>query len=271
MEELICKAAQDIFSSHYAVALTGAGISTESGISDYRGPSGVWTVNPRAEQEAYRSYDEFLQDPAGWWNKAVAAGSSLFGIANFDDVLPNAGHYALAEMESMGILKCTITQNVDSLHEKAGTKNLIEYHGSTSKFRCLDCGLRFGRDVFDIRILHKDGKLPPLCPECGGIIKTDTVFFGEQIPGDVVSRSLEEANKCDLMLICGTSAVVYPFASLPVIARERSNVTVIEVNAEPTPLTLKGVSDYLIRGKTGVVLPLILEQLKFMEEQRQGK
>ena len=114
--------------------------------------------------------------------------------------------------------------------------------------------------------LYREGKLPPLCPECGGVIKTDGVFFGEPIPSDVAEKSLEEAWKCDLMLICGTSAVVYPFAALPRAAKERGIAEIIEVNAEPTPLTEDGISDYLIQGMIGEILPRILEEVKKLRE-----
>lgn len=150
---------------------------------------------------------------------------------------PNPGHYALVELEKLGILKCVITQNVDGLHEKAGTKNLLEYHGCFSKLRCISCGRRYTRDEFDLEKLRQEGRLPPRCPRCKGTVKTDGVSFGEPIPSYVAQQSLAEAYNCDLMLICGTSAVVYPFASLPRVARERTAVTIIEVNADPTPLT----------------------------------
>ncbi len=104
--------------------------------------------------------------------------------------------------------------------------------------------------------------MPPRCKQCGGVVKADVVHFREPIPGDVAHQSLEEAQKCDLMLICGTSAVVYPFASLPRIAKERRTVTIIELNAEPTPLTEEGISDYLIQGETGKILPRIVEEIK---------
>ncbi len=162
----------------------------------------------------------------------------------------------------MGISKCVITQNTDALHEKAGTKNLLEYHGSVAKLRCASCGLRFRRDEFDLAKLVQENQLPPYCPKCRGVIKTDGVAFGEPIPRDVAQQSLEEAWKCDLMLICGTSAVVYPFASLPRVAKQREAVTIIEINAEPTPLTEEGISDYLISGKTGEILPRIVEEVK---------
>jgi len=266
MEGLISRAARDLADSKYGIALTGAGISTESGISDFRGPSGVWTLNPEAERRAYQGYQEFIQDPKAWWERMLTSQRSSRprqgSMGDLGKATPNIGHHTLAELEKMGIIKCTITQNIDSLHEKAGTKNLLEYHGSVAKFRCLSCGSRFRRDEFDLQKLLEENQLPPLCPKCQGIIKSDGVSFGEPIPRDVAEQSLEEAWKCDLMLICGTSAVVYPFANLPRIAKERGAATIIEINAEPTPLTSERISDYLIQGKTGEILPRILEEVK---------
>lgn len=276
MEPLIERAARDLAHSSYAVALTGAGISTESGIPDFRGPSGVWTKNPEAERRAYRSYQRFQEDPRAWWEERLS-GPSLLG--DIEKAMPNPGHYALAELERLGVLKCVITQNVDALHEKAGTQNVLEYHGSLLKLRCTSCIARFPRDELDLERLRGENRLPPRCPRCGGIIKTDGVAFGEPIPHDVARRSLEEASKCDLMLICGTSAVVYPFAELPRVARERKveaerqaragmgvertpTITIVELNAEPTPLTRERVSDYLIQGKTGEILPRIAEEVR---------
>jgi len=278
MDDLIGRAARDIAGSEHAIALTGAGISTESGIPDFRGPQGVWTKNPEAEKRAYRGYQEFLQDPAGYWKERLAVSPGSLGDLGTRE--PNAGHRALVELERMGILKCTVTQNVDALHERAGTRNLLEYHGSFAKLRCVSCNARFARDEFDLQALLREERLPPRCTECGGVVKGDTVGFGEPIPDDVARQSLEEAWNCDLMLICGTSAVVYPFANLPTVARQKTReaeretasgllavekvpaVTIIEVNAEPTPLTWGGISDYLIEGKTGEVLPAIVEQVK---------
>jgi NAD-dependent deacetylase len=281
IEQTIKKAAKDILGSTYAIALTGAGISTESGIPDFRGPSGVWTRNPEAERRAYRSYDKFKEDPKAWWEERLTSPSVL---GDLEKAMPNQGHYALAELESMGILKCVITQNVDALHEKAGNKNLLEYHGSILKLRCVSCGSRSRRDEFDLEGLMVENRLPPICPKCGGIIKTDGVAFGEPIPGDVAQQSLGEARKCDLMLICGTSAVVYPFAQLPRFARQRKKeaeretgtalhalekpltATIIEVNAEPTPLTEEAISDYLIEGKTSEILPKLVAEIKRLQE-----
>ncbi|MFC1814920.1 NAD-dependent deacetylase [Thermodesulfobacteriota bacterium] len=263
MEDLIEKATKDLIDSKYAIALTGAGISTESGIPDFRGPSGVWTKNPEAEKRAFQSYDRFTEDPKRWWEERLTMPRLLSGL---EKATPNPGHYALAELEKLGILKCVITQNVDALHEKAGNKNLLEYHGNTLKLRCISCGSRFSRDEFDLEALLQQNKLPPICPECGGIVKSDGVAFGEPIPVNVAQRSLEEAGKCDLMLICGTSATVYPFANLPRVAKQRDAVTIIEINAEPTPLSHEGISEYLIQGKTGEILPKIVEEVKKFSE-----
>ncbi|MBN1380177.1 MAG: NAD-dependent deacylase [Deltaproteobacteria bacterium] len=275
MEELIKRAAQDLANSSYAIALTGAGMSTESGIPDFRGPSGIWTKNPDAERRAYRSYEFFMENPKGWWVERVT-GPNIFGdLAGYS---PNAGHIAIGDLEKYGILKTVITQNIDGLHEKGGTKNLLEYHGCALKLRCVSCLSRMRREEIDLELLLKEDRLPPVCSVCGGVIKTDTVGFGEPIPEDVAEKSLEEAWKCDLMLICGTSAVVYPFANLPRIARQKKanyeiyidpsegkrptgKTTVIEINAEPTPLTQEGISDYLIQGRIGEILPKIAAEV----------
>ncbi|MBI2859588.1 MAG: hypothetical protein HYX90_10960 [Chloroflexi bacterium] len=257
--ELISRAARALLNSRHAIALTGAGISTESGIPDFRGPSGVWTVNPDAERRAYRSYDRFLSDPKEWWRDRFF-GTSILG--DVEKALPNSGHFAIARLEQKGLLKCIITQNVDGLHEKAGSKRLLEYHGSVNKLRCVDCCARFSMDDYDLGKLMEEDRLPPRCSRCRGVVKSDTVSFGEPIPPDVAADSDAEARRCDLMLICGTSAVVYPFADLPRIARRnRSNAVIIEVNAETTPLTEEGISDFLIRGKTGDILPAIAEHV----------
>ncbi|MFH0749267.1 MAG: Sir2 family NAD-dependent protein deacetylase [Candidatus Bathyarchaeota archaeon] len=236
-------------------------MSTESGIPDYRGPSGIWTQNPEAERRAFRGYERFLEDPKRWWEERLSS-SGLLG--DLTKALPNLGHYALVALEDMGILHCVITQNVDALHERAGTKNLVEYHGSVLKLRCIACGSRYQRDEFDLDELRRENLLPPHCPRCGGIIKTDGVAFGEPIPRHVANRSVEEALKCDMMLICGTSAVVYPFADLPRTAKQKKapTVTIVEINAEPTPLTREGISNYILQGKTGEILPRIVEEVK---------
>jgi NAD-dependent deacetylase len=258
-DDLIRQAAGDLAASSYAIVLTGAGISTESGVADFRGPKGIWTTNKQAEAQAYQRYERFLNDPKAYWEEmlgTVGTGSDFY--KQMREVEPNPGHRAIARLEQLGIVKWTITQNVDGLHEKAGSQRVMHYHGTVEKLRCLSCGSRFGIDGFSLE------KLPPLC-RCGRPLKYDVVHFQEPIPSDVMDAAEEEAMRCDLILICGTSAVVYPFAALPAMARSRgrgqSSVKIIEVNAEPTPLTHQGMSDYLIQGKTGEILPLVVDEV----------
>jgi NAD-dependent deacetylase len=259
VEDLIKRAALDLAQSSYAIALTGAGISTESGIPDFRSPSGGWKTHPEMEKLAYQNYDLFLTNPLKWWEEWLEIESYLDYL---EKVAPNPGHYALAILEQMGILKCLITQNIDNLHRKAGSTNIIEYHGNAFRVRCNSCGQVYQRDDFDIEKLIKEEHRPPVCPRCGGMIKSDIVSFGEPIPQAVVYEGLSQVSRCDLMLVCGTSAVVYPFAGLPRLARKQSSeMIIIEINNEPTPLTDEGISDYLIKGKTGEILPHIVKEV----------
>jgi len=270
MDSLVRRAAYELARSKHAIALTGAGMSTESGIPDFRGPQGIWTTDKKAEAEAYRRYQLFRDDARAYWEEMLGLrGTYRAFYEEIRKAEPNPGHYALADLEALGVLKCLITQNIDGLHRKAGNRRVLEYHGSVDALRCISCGARIARSQVCLE------ELPPLC-RCGAALKYDVVHFGEPIPPDVMTASEEEALRCDLMFVCGTSAVVYPFAGLPGIARSgarasllglsvisrRPGVTIIEVNADPTPLTREGVSDYLIRGKTGEILPGIVEEAK---------
>lgn len=264
MDELIRHTAKLLKKSKYAIALTGAGISTDSGIPDFRGPNGIWTKNPDAERLAYEMYFVFLRDPVEYWETRLLR---PYMPVEMEQAQPNEGHKALAKLEEMGLIKCIITQNIDGLHIKAGSKNVLEYHGSVHKLRCLSCRKRFARSDFDLDALLRQGKLPPLCPYCGAPIKDDTVLFNESIPEDVAMASIAEAEKCDMMLICGTSLVVYPFAGLPEVAKHpyggyAKNVNIVEINAEPTQLTQRGISNYIIQGNTTLVLPRIVDYVK---------
>jgi NAD-dependent deacetylase len=262
MNDLIQRAADSLIRSQYAIALTGAGISTESGIPDFRGPNGLWTKNPEAERKAYESYFKFQRNPKEYWIERLT-GPNILG--DLERAAPNPGHLALTDLEQMDILKCVITQNIDNLHQKAGSKKVLDYHGNISLLRCVSCNARYDPAAFDVERLMKENRLPPLCPQCRGVLKSDIVHFHEAIPWDVADQSQEEAERCDLMLICGTSATVYPFALLPRMARERSfgrKTTIIEINADPTPLTHEKISDFLIQGKTGKILPEIVKEIR---------
>lgn len=274
--DLIKRAADDILEAKHAIALTGAGISTESGIPDFRGPDGIWTKNPELEQKAYEAYGDFRVDPKKWWIDQLEGPVNI--LEEWGKAQPNAGHHALAELEKSKQLKRVLTQNIDNLHQQAGSQNVIDYHGNIFKLRCLSCNSRSSIEAFNLDQLKTKNQLPPRCKSCGDPLKPDVVYFGEPIPVDAASESEEEALKCDLMMVCGTSALVYPFAGLPIIAagRQRSTLesyltsghvptkpaVIFEINDEPTPLTSEGISHYLIQGKTGEIIPQIVAAVK---------
>lgn len=277
IEDLIKRAAVDLKTARHAIALSGAGISTESGIPDFRGPDGIWTKNPELEQKAYDAFLSFKLDPRAWWIEQLEAPVNL--IEEWGKAWPNKGHQALAELEKLKQLKLVITQNIDNLHQRAGSKRVLDYHGNVFKLRCLNCNRRDPLEKFNLMKLKRKEKLPPLCKSCGHALKPDVVYFGESIPQDVSFESEQQARICDLMMVCGTSAVVYPFAGLPKTAsgKERRSTldaffdmglnrepdaTIIEINNEPTPLTHEGISDYFIQGNTGDILPRIVSALK---------
>lgn len=273
MKDLIKRAAWDIFGAQHVVALTGAGVSTESGIPDFRSPGGLWEKYDPMEF----MYERFVTNPKRIWEMSIKMKQE--GDLDMAEAMPNPAHLALATLESMGYLKCVITQNVDNLHQKAGSSDVIEFHGSLLWGRCISCAERYPTDAIDEKI--DMGQLPPRCSACGGILKPDAVFFGEPIPPQALQRSISEARRSDVMIVAGTSAVVYPAAELPFIAKRGGGffstaviepspnvgAIVIEINDEPTQLTGK-VSDYLILGKVGKVLPEIVEELKRLERDK---
>ena len=244
-----------IRSSRHLVATVGAGMSVESGIPTFRGPDGLWT---RYGQPSSLNYHQFIKDPAGWWQQRLRDESEPDNTTYqlkvaVDGAAPNPGHHALADLERMGLLKYLITQNVDNLHHRAGSANVAEIHGNRTRLRCLVCGLRLPRDQFHL------AELPPRCPKCGGIVKIDSVMFGEPIPPDVLAICLEQMEKCDCMLMVGTSGTVRPAASLPVAARERG-ARLIEVNPHQTSLTQ--LADVVLKGYSGEILPLLVDTLR---------
>ena len=246
------RAADLIGASNHAVALVGAGLSAESGIPTFRGAGGLWT---RVGEPSMNGYEQFLRDPIRWWEHQLSPDAdparTEFREA-IDRAEPNAGHYALVNMEQLGVLKMTITQNVDNLHVRAGSARLVEIHGNRTKVRCIGCEARWPREAFD----YED--LPPLCPECGSLVKGDTVMFGEPIPPSVIDACFQESAACDCMIVCGTSATVFPAASFPRMVKENGG-TLIEVNPNPTPLS--DLADVTLRGPTGELLPEVVKRL----------
>ena len=252
--EDIRRAAALIRGARYLVALSGAGLSAGSGIPTYRGVGGLWAQHGTPP---LLSFQEFAADPSDWWRKRLAAEEDpthpVFQMKQaVDGAVPNAGHLALVELERRGVLRSVITQNVDNLHTEAGSRSLLEIHGNRTRLRCLGCGLRFPRDGFDL------SDVPPGCGECGGVLKLDTVMFGEPIPPDVLQACREEAERCDCMLLVGTSGTVNPAARLPLVAKEKG-AALIEVNPEATPLT--GWCDIALSGSADTVLPQLLSSI----------
>jgi NAD-dependent deacetylase len=245
MDKLIKKAAQDLANAKMVTALTGAGISTESGIPPFRGKGGLWEKYDPLE---VAHIDAFLQDPAKVWKLLFKDMKDVL-----DKAAPNDSHKGLAKLEELGILKTIITQNVDGLHQMAGNSDVIEFHGNMAWQRCMECNAHYKTSRVEIT------QIPPRC-DCGGILRPNAVLFGEMIPQEALWRSRQVATDCDVMLVIGTSAVVQPAALMPVVAKE-SGAKVIEINPEPTPLTVD-ISDYLIRGTAGDVMNRIMAALE---------
>ncbi len=251
LQHAIVRTAAHIKRANHVVALVGAGLSAESGIPTYRGKDGIWT---KFGEPTIDGWELFRTDPAAWWEDAIRRRTegSEFSRA-IETAEPNAGHLGMAELETMGKLTHIITQNIDDLHRKAGSRGITEIHGNRFKVRCMNCG---GRD--DLARLSMD-RLPPLCPECGGIMKNDTVMFGEPIPRDALEECYRQAALADLFLVVGTSAVVYPAAEFPVMAKRRG-VPLIEINPEPTPLSQ--IADVVVRASAGIAIPAIIAEIQ---------
>ncbi len=245
MDDLIDRAAEDLAVANNVVALTGAGISTESGIPPFRGKGGLWE---KFDPMEIAHIDALMKDPARVWNILVKEMKEIVDTAS-----PNDAHKGLARLEKMGKLTSIITQNIDGLHQAAGNTDVIEFHGNFAWQRCMDCSRKYETRSVDV------SEIPPLC-DCGGILRPDAVFFGEMIPQDAMWRSRQAASDCDLMLVVGTSAVVQPAALMPVYAKE-TGAKIVEINPERTPLTAE-ISDYLIMGPAGDVMNRILSILE---------
>ncbi|MGD8342478.1 MAG: NAD-dependent deacylase [Desulfobacterales bacterium] len=240
MESIYKKVAHLMVDLIPCVALTGAGISAESGIPTFRSKGGLWE---KYDPMIYASIETFRQDPSKYWT--IRGGF----IRNYNDYQPNKAHVALAALEKMGIVRHVITQNIDGLHKKAGSQNVTEIHGSLRETYCLQCGKEYlAPDV-------PDG-IPPYC-ECGGVLKPNTVLFGEQLPEGALEKAYQESSSCRLMLVIGTSAVVQPAASLPAVARQKG-AKIVEVNIEPA----FSAADVVVKEKASVGLSHILEAVR---------
>ena len=249
MDGVIRETARAIHRSKRVVAFTGAGISVESGIPDFRSAGGLWE---RFDPLEYATIDAFRANPGKVWVMLKEMGSVLARSR------PNPAHHALARLEEMGHLRSVITQNIDHLHQDAGSKRVIEFHGNHRTLLCLDCGR--SREAAKVSL----ESLPPRCG-CGGVLKPNVVLFGEMILWAAQAEALEEARSAEVMLVVGTSAIVFPACDLPVAAK-RAGAIVVEVNLEETPLT-GHISKWILKGPAGPVLQSILQEVEAMAGQ----
>ena len=242
----IQEAAELIRSSSYTTAFTGAGISVESGIPPFRGPSGLWDkYDPIVLDINY-----FYEHPQESWKVIKEIFYDFFGKAN-----PNDAHYVLARMEKAGLLKNIITQNIDSLHQKAGSEVVYEFHGSSRNLVCTKCGKKY--TVADLDFDHDH--IPYFCPSCGGLIKPDFVFFGEGIPPEAYQQSVEAAEKADVFLVIGTTGEIMPASQIPITAKN-NGAKIIEVNIEPSNYT-DSITDVFLQGKATEVMNALANEL----------
>ncbi|QDU39225.1 NAD-dependent protein deacetylase [Maioricimonas rarisocia] len=244
-QEKIRQVADWIQQAQRAVAFTGAGISTESGIPDFRSPGGVWATS----QPVY--YEDYLSNPAAraeyWRQKSLTHDEFL--KAN-----PNVAHRLLAAWEQRGRIRGVITQNIDGLHQEAGSRRVWELHGTARQIGCLECDSRFDADPL-VRQFLESKEVPP-CPDCGGLIKHATISFGQALPSHVLEESIQLADEADLFLVFGSSLVVEPAASLPVMAH-RAGAKLVIINRDATHLD--GIADIVFNDAIGDVASAIAE------------
>jgi NAD-dependent deacetylase len=252
--QLVVEASQLLSVSRHAIALTGAGISTPSGIPDFRSPtSGLWSkVNPFevASLQGFRYRPEAFYE----WIRPLAT-----TILTSE---PNPAHYALAQLETMGILKGVITQNIDLLHSRAGSRNIYEVHGHIREATCIQCFKVYPCEGILHSFLADEQRQVPRCPACNGVLKPNVVLFGEQLPARVLMAAQHKARQADLMLVAGSSLEVYPVADMPRIVKHNGGKLIL-VNLSQTEYDR--VADVVIQGDVAEVLPQLVELLEGKE------
>ncbi len=252
MEEQVKKIAQWITTSKKVIVFSGAGLSTESGIPDFRTPGGVWDrYNP---EDFY--FQNFLASEASrekYWQLAT----EMWGPIKMAQ--PNQAHLAVAELEKLGKLECIITQNIDGLHFKAGNseEKVIQLHGTSIIVSCLSCNKRYDRNEIQERI--KEGQKAPRCDDCGGILKPATISFGQSMPERETQEAYHRSSLCDLFIVVGSSLVVQPAASMPLVAK-RSGARLVIINRDPTPYD--DMADVVIHGEAGATMASVLQHVK---------
>lgn len=230
------------------VILTGAGVSTESGLSDFRSPDGLWS---RFDPNIYANYKVFLKNPELYWNLERAI------IPEFSKAKPNATHRSIVKLQKRGTLQAIITQNIDNFHQKAGsTVPIVELHGNAYHVNCLDCKRSINRTYVTKRL--KAGDVVPVCPFCKGRVKPGIILFEEPIADQVMNTAYEYAKNCDLMFVLGTSLLVFPANQIPLIAK-KAGAKLIFINREPTYLDKHATLRFL--GNIGEIFPTLIKEM----------
>lgn len=247
----IAAAADLIEAAKRVVVFTGAGISTESGIPDFRSPGGIWSkFDPR--EFTFQRFIESEEARATTWKMGLEM------IKMLTAAKPNPAHHAVVALEKAGKLACLITQNIDGLHQRAGTSEdlVVELHGTALYIKCLDCGKRYEREPIDKRVA--DGDLSPRCDDCNGLLKSATISFGQSMPQAEMERSYQQSENCDLFIVIGSSLVVQPAASMPLIAK-RNGAALIIINRDPTQFDR--LADVVINASAGETMDRIVSEL----------
>ena len=251
MLEMLKKAATTVFNSKMTIALTGAGISVESGIPDFRSAGGLWEKFDPAE---YATIEAFRANPEKVWEM----------LREMEEVVlqakPNKAHVGLGELEKLHYLHYIITQNVDNLHQAGGARNVIEYHGNSATLSCITCGEQY-------KAAEKRGEHPPRCA-CGNILKPDVIFFGEAIPPEALNRSFQLASAAQALLVIGTSAAVSPANTIPGVAKQ-NGAKIIEINKEQTHLTAT-LTDIFLQGSASEIVSGLVEEVKDLKAKREA-
>ena len=271
--KLLYEAASHIARAHGVVAFTGAGVSEESGISTFRDQGGIWDrYSPERFGRVSGLRAEVLRHPE------EVAGFIRGLLQSCLEAVPNPAHLALARWEVQGVVRAVVTQNIDTLHERAGSKKVIKLHGSINRLRCEACGFRQGLDESQLQQwiarLSREGvdrrqarrllqETFPACPYCGGKRRPDVVLFEDLLPQEAWLEAQQEASRCHILLVIGTSGLVYPAAEIPLLAK-RSGATLIEINPQPTSLTSH--ADLFLAGKAGQVMEELMQQVHLAKD-----
>lgn len=250
MRDQIKQAADLIAQAEYVVVFTGAGVSKESGLPTFRdAQEGLWA---QYDPEELASLEGFRRDPELVWTWYQHR-RALYG-----DVEPNPGHDAIVQLEELVPRVVVVTQNVDDLHRRAGSTDIVELHGNIYRYKCLE-----EERPLTLEDLGATDEVPPRCPHCGSLVRPDVVWFGEFLPTDALDRAIQESRQCYVMLVVGTSAIVQPAASLPYEAAEHG-ASIIEVNPRPSGATR--VADVFLQGPSGDILPQVIDAVRQRKE-----